>query len=95
VVFNGHEHNFQYSKQNHATGGMCFVISGAGGELRPGNVTRNMDAANIAGWAAQNHFLVVEIVDRTMRITPVSFEPLVVRDSRGKPIQLPIVVQLP
>ena len=74
---------------------MCFVISGAGGELRPGNVTRNMDAANIAGWAGQNHFLVVEIVDRTMRITPVSFEPVVVRDSRGKPIQLPIVVQLP
>jgi len=95
VVFNGHEHNFQYSKQNRATGGMCFVISGAGGELRPGNVTRNMDAANIAGWAGQNHFLVVEIVDRTMRITPVSFEPVVVRDSRGKPIQLPIVVQLP
>ena len=58
-------------------------------------VTRNMDAANIAGWAAQNHFLVVEIVDRAMRITPVSFEPVMVKDSHGKPIQLPLVVQLP
>jgi len=95
VVFNGHEHNFQYSKQNRTTGGICFVISGAGGELRPGNVMRNMDAANIAGWAAQNHFLVVEIVDRSMRITPVSFEPVVVKDSRGKRIQLPILIQLP
>jgi hypothetical protein len=95
VVFNGHEHNFQFSAQNAATGGVCYVISGAGGELRHGNVLRKMASANMVGWAAQQHFLVVEIDRRTMRITPVSFNEVNVRDQHGSPIKLPIAVSLP
>jgi hypothetical protein len=94
VVFSGHEHNFQFSAQDQATGGVCYVISGAGGELRPGNVTRNMGKAHIAGWAAQNHFLVVEIRGDSLSITPVSYEPVKVTDPNGKTVPLPIGIRL-
>jgi tartrate-resistant acid phosphatase type 5 len=39
VAFNGHEHNFQYSEVNARSGGVRYVTSGAGGELRPGDVS--------------------------------------------------------
>ena len=42
VVFSGHEHNFQASEVSPATGGIRFFVSGAGGELRRGNVQKNM-----------------------------------------------------
>jgi len=95
VVFNGHEHNFQFSAQDHATGGICYVISGAGAELRPASVIRNMEKAHIAGWAAQNHFLLIEIRDEAMSITPISYEAMRVRDKYDRPIPRPIVVHLP
>jgi hypothetical protein len=40
VVFSGHEHNFQASEVGSATGGIRFFVSGAGGELRRGNVQK-------------------------------------------------------
>jgi tartrate-resistant acid phosphatase type 5 len=95
VAFNGHEHNFQYSKVNALSGGVRFVTSGAGGELRAGNVMRNMDRANIEGWAPTNNFLVVEIEGKTMRITPLGFDEVVVRNAQGAPVQMPIVVTIP
>ncbi len=95
MVFNGHEHNFQFSAQDHATGGICYVISGAGAELRPASVIRNMEKAHIAGWAAQNHFLLIEIRDEAMSITPISYEAMRVRDKYDRPIPRPIVVHLP
>jgi tartrate-resistant acid phosphatase type 5 len=61
VVFNGHEHNFQYSVADRETGGIRYVVSGAGGELRDGDVRGEMPRAHIEGWAAQHHFLTVEI----------------------------------
>ncbi len=76
VVFNGHEHNFQVSEANDRTSGICFIVSGAGGELRTGNPKSNMKRAGIRAWAAENHFLVVEIEGKTMRVTPLSFEPM-------------------
>lgn len=94
VVFNGHEHNFQFSTQDQATGGMCYVISGAGGELRPGSVIRKMRSAHIAGWSGQNHFLVVEIRGKTMSVLPVSFEEIRVQDPNGRPVKMPLVVNL-
>lgn len=94
VVFTGHEHNFQFTDRTQ-TGGVLYVISGAGGELRSGNVTRKMERAKIAGWSAQNHFLVVEILDRTMKITPVSYETMTVKDKNGKRIEMPLTVNLP
>jgi hypothetical protein len=95
VVFNGHEHNFQFSEVNEASGGVRFVTSGAGGELRGGDVRARMRESNIAGWSAQNHFLVVEIDGKTMRITPVSWEPVRVVDAAGGAVSLPLVVTLP
>jgi hypothetical protein len=93
VVFNGHEHNFQFSERDDATAGIEYVISGAGGELRPGDVRGKMRKAHIAGWAAEHHFLSVEIEGDEMRITPIAakgtLEPL---DSTGRKIAMPLVV---
>jgi hypothetical protein len=94
VVFSGHEHNFQYSAADGETGGIRYVISGAGGELRSGDVRAEMPRAHIEGWAAQVHFLVVEIDGRSMRITPVSDSPITVAGADGKRIEMPLVVQL-
>ena len=94
AVFSGHEHNFQFSRQNGLTGGVLYVISGAGGNLRSGNIQAKMGRANIAGTAAQHHFLRVEIEGRALRITPLSWEPVRVRDPNGQTLPLPIVVEL-
>ncbi|MGA2602129.1 MAG: metallophosphoesterase [Bryobacteraceae bacterium] len=95
VVFNGHEHNFQVSEDNAASFGIRFITSGAGGELRPGNIRKKMKRANIAAWAPQNHFLVVEIEGKTMRVTPLGFEPISIVDSDGHPVHPPFIVTLP
>jgi hypothetical protein len=95
VAFSGHEHNFQFSKRDSATDGVLYVVSGAGGQLRGGNIRNNMEHAHIAGAASQHHFLLVEIEDRTMRITPLSWEPVRVEDATGHQIPMPIVVELP
>lgn len=91
VVFSGHEHNLQFSERSDATGGMQFVVSGAGGQLRGGNVRPQMEKAHIAAWAPQTHFLVVEISRDAMRITPVGDGPIAVRDPAGRPIGIPFV----
>ena len=95
VVFNGHEHNFQVSEQNQATGGICFITSGAGGELRRGNVLAHMKRANIRAWAEQNHFLEVEIDGKSMKVTPISYEPMHIIDSDGHPVELPFTITQP
>jgi tartrate-resistant acid phosphatase type 5 len=95
VVFTGHEHNFQYSEDSDATGHVRYVLTGAGGELRSGNVTGNMALAHIEGFAAQRHFLVVEIEGRVMRITPVSSGKMSVQGRDRKEIPLPLVIRLP
>jgi hypothetical protein len=51
VVFTGHEHNFQFSKKNGETGDIRFIVSGAGGELRTGDVRGQMDRSQIEGWS--------------------------------------------
>ncbi len=66
-----------------ATGGIRFFISGAGGELRRGNVQKNMARAHIQAWAEQNHFLEVDLDGKTMTVTPLSSEPLKIVDSSG------------
>ena len=94
VAFAGHEHNFQFTEANAATGGIRYVISGAGGKLRAGNVRRGMAADHIAGWAPQRHFLVVEIYGAQMKITPVSYQPIRVVDAKGRAIKMPLEVGL-
>jgi tartrate-resistant acid phosphatase type 5 len=95
VVFNGHEHNFQFSEVNSVSGGVQYVTCGAGGELRATNVESRMSKANIAGWGAENHFLVVEIDGKAMRIAPLGFREMVVRNAAGARIPMPLVVRLP
>jgi hypothetical protein len=92
VVFTGHEHNFQFSERNGATGGIRYVITGAGGELRPGDVRAKMAGAHIAGWAAERHFLDVEIDGSTIRISPVADKPVMVVDRDGRAVAMPLVV---
>jgi tartrate-resistant acid phosphatase type 5 len=92
VVFNGHEHNFQVSEANAETRGIHFIISGAGGELRTGDVRKKMRHSNIVAWAQENHFLVVEIEGKTMRVTPLSFEPMTIVSSDGSAVPMPITI---
>ncbi|MFN7993208.1 MAG: metallophosphoesterase [Bryobacteraceae bacterium] len=94
VVFTGHEHNFQYSQVSAATGGACYVVSGAGGALRPGNVERFMKRGHIEGWAPQRHFLVVEIQGNVLQFTPVSYEPVRILDKDGEPLPAPVTIRL-
>jgi hypothetical protein len=95
VVFNGHEHNFQFSEVNALSGGIRFVTSGSGGQLRGGDVRSKMRDANIAGFAAENQFLIVEIDGKTMHITPRGFEEVKVRDANGAAIPMPLTVTAP
>jgi hypothetical protein len=94
VSFSGHEHNFQFSKKNGATGNIRFVLSGAGGELRRGSVTSSMERADIEGWAAVLNFLSVEIEGREMRIQPISPSRFDVVDHNGQKIAMPLRVTL-
>ncbi len=94
VVFSGHEHNFQASEVSPATGGIRFFVSGAGGELRRGNVQKHMQRAHIQAWAEQNHFLEVDIDGKTMQVTPLSYQPLKIVNSAGAPVPIPFTVTL-
>jgi hypothetical protein len=94
VVFSGHEHNFQFSERDTATHGIEYVVSGAGGQLREGDIRGKMAAAHIAGWAAARHFLSVEIDGAEMKITPVGATAVQPVDAAGRKIQMPIAVAL-
>jgi tartrate-resistant acid phosphatase type 5 len=95
AVFNGHEHNFQFSQRNGQTGDIRYIVSGAGGELRTGDIRGAMQSSQIEGWAAKLHYLLVEIEGKEMRITPKSFEPFEVVDRSGRPIGMPLKVTIP
>jgi tartrate-resistant acid phosphatase type 5 len=92
AVFAGHEHNLQISERNSNSGDMQFVVSGAGGELRSSSVLKKMNSRNIAGWAPQAHFLLVQMEGDSMTILPVSDKPLILQNPSGQPIPLPIRV---
>ncbi len=94
VVFTGHEHNYQFSEASDLTGHARYFVSGAGGELRAGNVLANMERSHIEGWAPVRHFLVVEIDGGAMRVTPVSNEPIVVRNAAGQPLPISLDIHL-
>ncbi len=90
VVFTGHEHNFQFTNAAD-TGGILYVITGSGGELRQGDVRRKMTQQHIAGWAAMRQFLSVEIEGQEMRITPISPEQTQVVDRDKRPVAMPVI----
>ncbi len=95
VVFSGHEHNFQASEVSASTGGIRFFVSGAGGELRTGNVRKKMKSAHIEAWAEQNHFLEVSIGGKTMQVTPLSYQPLNIVNAEGGSVPVPFTVTVP
>jgi hypothetical protein len=95
VVFTGHEHNFQFSEKNGRTGDIRYIVSGAGGELRSGDVRRAMEQAQIEGWAPRYHYLLVEIENNEMRVTPKSFESITVVNRSGRPIEMPLRITVP
>lgn len=90
VVFNGHEHNLQIVKRNAATGGVQYIVSGSGGELRDGEIDDKLDLANIVGASPHHQFLSVEIDGGTMRVQPLSYEPVFVRDAKGGEVKMPL-----
>ena len=92
AVFAGHEHNFQFSERNSSTGNMQFIVSGAGGELRSSSVLSKMAARNIAAWSPQPHFLIVQIEGDSMTVQPIGVKAIQVRDSKAKPVKLPLIV---
>lgn len=95
VYFCGHEHNFQLSTNHAEMGKTIEILSGAGGELRSGNVRDTMRKAGIAAWAGTVHFLSVEIEGDELRVTPLSPYPLHIVDPDGHDIPLPIVIHKP
>jgi hypothetical protein len=92
AVFSGHEHNFQFTWANAETGRTAYIVSGAGGQVRTGSVYGDMQESGIAGTAPQRHFLLVEVDREEMRITPLSYEPLVVRDANRNPVAMPLII---
>ena len=92
AVFSGHEHNFQFTRPNAETGNTVYVVSGAGGQVRTGRIYGDMNEAGIAGTSPQRHFLLVEIEPNEMKITPLSYEPVVVRDAQRRAIPMPLVI---
>ena len=93
AVFNGHEHNFQFSDAAR-TGGILYTVAGSGADLRATDVRGSMEAECIAGWAAARIFLCVEIDGPTMRIMPMSPEPFRVVDAKGNAVALPLIQTL-
>ena len=74
VVFSGHEHNFQFSAKNGETGDIGYVVSGAGGELRRGDVRGSMQSSQIEGWGGASSLSAGGDNRKETRITPKSFE---------------------
>jgi len=95
LVLSGHEHNFQYS----VVDGIHYVISGAGGKLRPDPPT-DFETAGTRAWASAGHFLIVEADEERIRVHPVgdvsedgSLEAIELRDPQGAAVQAPLVVR--
>lgn len=92
AVFAGHEHNFQFSEPSDQNGRMAWFVSGAGGQLRAGNVVPKMKESQITAWAPQRHFLIVEVSPEQIKATPVSVEPLKLIKSDEESMPIPITV---
>ena len=94
VMFSGHEHNFQHARVDD----IDYVVSGAGGKVREGE-PQGFEEAGTRRWAAEGHFLVVDVEGDRMTIHPVtdvdvdgSFTYLSTRTPDGQQDAGPIVV---
>jgi len=94
VMFAGHEHNFQYSVADD----IHYFVSGAGAKLRP-EEPRDFEKARTRAWAAEGHFLLVQIRGKQMQVTPVARErggelEAVALRAIGAPVGVPIQIEL-
>jgi tartrate-resistant acid phosphatase type 5 len=94
LVLSGHEHNFQHSEVD----GVHYVISGAGGNLRPEPPT-DFEGAGTRAWSSEGHFLIVEADEERLLLHAVgdveadgSLQPIGLRDPEGEAVETPIVV---
>lgn len=94
LVLAGHEHNFQYSLDE----GVHYVLSGAGGKLRPDRPGGFSEARTVA-WAAAAHFLVVEVSEERTVVHPLGCDehgevhPIDIVTPAGEPYPVPIVIE--
>lgn len=92
AVFQGHEHNLQVSEANKRSRGARYFITGAGGELRDGDITSSLKEHNIEGFSPKRHFMVVDISGDSMDVMPVADGPIEVRRADGSTMSLPVKV---
>ncbi len=95
AYFCGHEHNFQVSSAQTAMAPTVMFLTGAGGELRSGDVRGKMQQSGIAAWAATLHFLHVRIEEDQMVVTPLGVKSVQPVDPNGRSVSLPFVVKRP
>lgn len=95
VMLSGHEHNFQHNQVD----GINYVVTGAAGKVRDGRPGR-LDEAGTRAWAAEGHFLIVDIDGDRMTIHPVTdvdedgtFTYLRSESPAGDEPPMPIVVE--
>ena len=86
LTFQGHEHNFQASRVNARSYGIRHLVTGSGGALGNGDIRTKMDAANVEAWSPHHQFLLVEIRDGHIFVTPIGIHPIVPVDSAGRPV---------
>ena len=101
VVFNGHEHNFQFSQLAGPNGLIRFVVTGGAGkpasdaDLRSRSDFKgnNLDShrikkGEIAYWSDQFHFLHVEIIGTEMEIKVLGIEGRIkLQDEEGREVK--------
>ncbi|MBE0657583.1 MAG: metallophosphoesterase [Bryobacteraceae bacterium] len=93
AVFQGHEHNLQISRSNERGHGIRFFVTGAGGELRRGDVRAKMESNNIEAWAAQRHFLIVDAGPDRLTVTAAGDEEIRPVRADGAAYTLPVTVE--
>ena len=96
TVFCGHEHNFQHAIADT----VHYFVTGGGGKVsvKPPGADR-FDQAFTAAWAAEGHFLLVEVNGPQMTVVPVgalssegTLKPIVLRSPTGQAVATPIVI---
>lgn len=93
LMLSGHEHNFQHSRCN----GVDYLITGAGGQLRPTPPT-NFRSAHTRVWAAEPHFLKLDVTPQALVATPMGAgkgaqpTPVRLRQTDGERTNLPVII---
>lgn len=74
VVFSGHDHIYERTKPQQ---GIQYFVTGAGGEIRRGDVDMNSSIRETS-YDEDNHFMLIEVDDRQVNFQAISETGLVV-----------------